>query len=102
MAGQLRIATGTVHTAERPFRVVVEVSGARANDRVIVRLCQTAGVRPFFGATAPATIDANGEGLAVFDDVVLHGADSIARLIADDEESTVPLRADEVHIEVLP
>jgi len=102
MAGQLRIATGTAHTAARPFRVVIEVSGARPGDQVRIRLRQSAGMMPFWSGVAVSIIDANGEGLAAFEGVVLHGPNSIARLVADHEESAVPLRSDEIHIEVMP
>jgi hypothetical protein len=102
MTGELRIATNDVHDAEERFVVRVEIINGHANDRVRIRLWQTAGRRPFYAGTASADLDANGFGLAVFDDVILHGGDSVAVLVADDDESAVPLRRAEKHIEVLP
>jgi hypothetical protein len=97
MAGQLKIVCGTVHNAGRPFVVRVEVSGADPGDRVTVRLTQTAGTRPYYAGSQPVDITASGRGLAELDDVVLHGPDSIAVLVADGEA----LRSDEAHVQVI-
>lgn len=101
MSGQLKITTVAAHTAGRPFRVVVEVSGARPGDPVRIRLRLAAAEAPPWSC-APTIIDAGGEGLAVFEGVIVHGAGSIARLVAEVEEAVTPLRSDEVLIEVLP
>lgn len=98
MAGQLKIVCGTVHSAERAFVVRVEVSGAQPGDRVTVRLTQTAGTHPFYAGSQPVDITASGRGLAELADVVLHGPDSVAVLVADGEA----LRSDEAHIQVVP
>ena len=98
MAGQLKIVCGTVHTAERPFVVRVEVSGADPGDRVTVRLTQTAGTHPYYAGSQPVDITTSGRGLAELDDVVLHGPGSTAILVADGEA----LRSDEAHIQVVP
>jgi len=98
MAGQLKIVCGTVHSAERAFVVRVEVSGAQPGDRVTVRLAQTAGTHPFYAGSQPVDITASGRGLAELADVVLHGPDSVAVLVADGEA----LRSDEAHIQVVP
>jgi hypothetical protein len=102
MAGQLRIVTQNIHRADTTFVVRVAITGARPNRPVRIRLWQSAGVKPFYIGAAPADIDANGEGLAEFFDVVVHGSDSVAVLVADGHESDVPLRYDEIHIEVVP
>ena len=96
MAGQLKIVCGTVHSAERPFVVRVELSGAEPGDRVTVRLTQTAGTRPFYTGSQPVDITTGGRGLAEFADVVLHGPGSVAVLVADGEA----LRSDEAHVQV--
>lgn len=101
MSGQLKITTVTAHTAGRPFRVVVEVSGARPGEPVRIRLRLATAEAPRWSGVA-AIIDAGGEGLAVFEDVIVHGAGSIARLVAEVEAAATPLRSDEVLIEVLP
>jgi hypothetical protein len=98
MAGQLKIVTGTVHSAERPFIVRVEVSSAEPGDRVTVRLAQNAGTQPFYAGSQPVDITVSGRGLAEFGDVVLHGPGSVAVLVADGET----LRSDEAHIQVVP
>jgi hypothetical protein len=97
MPGQLKIVSGTVHSAEQPFVVRVEISGAQPGDRVNVRLSQTSGTQPYHADARPADITASGRGLAEFD-VVLHGPGSTAVLVADAD----PLRSDEIHIEVIP
>jgi len=98
MAGQLKIVCGTVHSAERAFVVRVEISGAQPGDRVTIRLTQTAGTHPFYAGSQPVDITASGRGLAELADVVLHGPDSVAVLVADGEA----LRSDEAHVQVVP
>jgi hypothetical protein len=102
MSGQLKIVTSSVHRAEQPFLVRVEISGARPGGNPRVRLSQRDGVQPFYLRAAAADIDANGEGIAVFDDVVLHGAGKAAVLIAEPDEPGGLLRSDELRIEVVP
>lgn len=101
MAGQLKIPMQAARRDGVPFMVIVEVSGGQAGDRVTVRLWQTAGVKPFYAGTAITSIDVNGIGQAVFPHVVLCGAGSVARLVADDMVSAVPLSSDEAHIDVV-
>src|SRR5215813_5214044 len=79
----LTIKTGTTHRANQPFLARVAVAGARPDDRVHVRLRQSDGVAPFYSDVRHADIDAGRDGLAEFEDVVLHGAGSTAILIAE-------------------
>jgi hypothetical protein len=102
MAGQLKIDLQPPRRDGAKFTLVVAVSGGQPGDEVTVRLQQTAGVKPLFSGTARTPIDGAGNGNAVFDDVVVHGAGSVARLVADDAESAVFLSADETHIDVVP
>lgn len=102
MSGQLKIATQSIHRAEQPFLVRVEITGARPGDQPRVRLSQSDGVPPLYHGTAAAVIDANGEGIAVFDDVVLHGPGRAAVLVAEPDEPGVLLRSDQLRIEVVP
>jgi hypothetical protein len=102
MAGQLKIDVQPARRDGMKFTIVVAVYGGLPGDVVTVRLWQTAGVKPFYSGTASTTIDVAGNGNAIFDDVVLHGVTSVARLIADDDVSAVALSADEAHIDVVP
>ncbi len=102
MAGQLKIDSQPPRRDGVAFTVVVAVSGGQPGDHVTVRLWQTAGMKPFYTGTAGTGIDASGNGNAIFDGVVLCGAGSTARLVADDEVSAIPLSADETHIDVVP
>jgi hypothetical protein len=102
MSGQLKIATQSIHRAEQPFLVRVEITGARPGDHPRVRLSQSDGVPPFYRSAAAADIDANGEGIAVFDDVVLHGPGQAAVLVAEPDEPEVLLRSDQLRVEVVP
>jgi hypothetical protein len=102
MAGQLKIPMQAARRDGVPFMVIVEVSGGQAGDNVTVRLWQSAGVKPFYAATATTAIDINGIGQAIFKEVILRGAGSVARLVADDDVSAVPLSSDEAHIDVVP
>ncbi|HEY6178008.1 MAG TPA: hypothetical protein VIX73_26315 [Kofleriaceae bacterium] len=108
----LTIKTGTIHRANQPFLARVAVAGARPDDRIHVRLRQADGVAPFYSNVRPADIDAGRDGLAEFDDVVLHGAGSTAVLIAEavvvtdndialDTSAAAPA-ACELHIQVVP
>lgn len=97
----LRISTTLVQGSNQPFRVRVHVIGARGGDDVAIRLWQTAGLPPFYSAVGGVTLDANGDGIVIFDDVRLAGP-CTARIVADDDQSAVPLHLDDVHIEVQP
>lgn len=98
--GQLRISVGTVQTVNTVFHCRVHITDGQPGDDVIIRLWQTAGVAPRYSGERPTTLNGNGEGLVVFDDVRLAGP-CTARLVADDAQSAVPLHADDVHIEVV-
>lgn len=101
MAGQLKISVVLVETSGRPFQCLVNVSGGVPLDCPTIRLWQTAGIAPMYTGTRPAQLDANGDGLADFDNVVLVGP-CTARLVADSTDSATPLHVDDVHITVLP
>lgn len=98
---QLRISTTLVQTSNQPFRVRVHIADAQAGDDVQIRLWQTAGIGTPFAAIGHTKLDGNGDGLVTFEDVRLAGP-CTARMVADDEQSAVPLLLDDVHIQVLP
>jgi hypothetical protein len=111
MAG-MTIKTGTIHRANQPFVVRVELAGARPNDRVHVQLRQADGVAPLYCRVRFADVDAGQVGLAEFEDVVLHGAGSTAVLVAEavivsdasvvvDTSSAAPASC-ELRIQVVP
>lgn len=102
MSGQLKIATQSIHRAGQPFLVRVEIAGARPGDHLRVRLSQSDGVPPFYRSAAAADIDASGDGIAVFDDVVLHGPGRAAVLVAEPDEPGVLLHSDQLRVEVVP
>lgn len=100
MSGQLKISVVLTQTSGRPFQCLVSVSGGVGLDRPTIRVWQTAGVSPMYMGSAPAQLDASGDGLAVIDDVVLAGP-CTARLVADSIDSATPLHVDDVHITVV-
>ena len=100
MPGQLKIFADAVQVAGVSFQCRVRISGALVNDEVTIRLWQTAGVHPFYASTKSTVIDAKQKGFVVFD-VVLHGPNSTARLVADDARSAVPLASDDAHLDVV-
>ena len=100
MPGQLKISVDVVQTSLRAFQCLVNVSGGAGLDCPTVRLWQTAGISPMFTGSSQAQLDANGDGLAVFDNVVLSGP-CTARLVADSTDSATPLHVDDVHITVI-
>ena len=102
MPGFMQVRTQPTANAGVPFRATVLVFGASPGDVVTIRLAQTAGAAPPYSQTTQVTIAGDGSGIAVFDDVVLHGAGSEARLLADDISSPLPLAAGDAHIQVVP
>ena len=101
MPGQMRISMDPVQAAGVAFQGSVWISGAQVNDTVTIRLWQTAGVAPFYVDTRSTVIDGDCKGIVVFDNVVLHGVNSRARLMADDDQSAVPLMSDDIHVDVV-
>lgn len=98
--GVLRISCSGVQTQQVAFPCRVYVTGGLAGDTVDIRLWQTAGVAPMYQGIAQVQLDAGGDGVAQFD-VTLAGP-CTARLVADDDRSSMPLNADDVHIRVNP
>lgn len=99
MFGKLRIDAPAAVQADQPFPCTVNVADGMPGDNVVVRLWQTAGVKPLYASSAIAVIALDGTGTAIFADVVLRGP-CTARLVADDQQSQVPLVADDAHVEV--
>lgn len=102
MPGFMQVRTQPTAKAGVPFRATVLVFGAAPGDVVTIRLAQTAGAAPPYSKTADVMIASDGSGTAVFDDVVLHGPGSEARLLADDVSSVLPLAAADAHVQVVP
>jgi hypothetical protein len=75
--------------------------GADPCGRVTVQLTQTAGTLPYYAGSQPVDITASGRGLAELVDVVLHGPDSIAVLVAVLVADGEALRSDEAHVQVI-
>jgi hypothetical protein len=98
MVGKLQIVAASAVVAGVQFQCVVYISGAQPGDIVQIRLRQTAGVSPLYDATTSAVIDPAGDGTAFFN-VTLSGP-CVARLIADDVASQVPLAQDDAHMVV--
>jgi hypothetical protein len=101
MAGQLRIIVGLVQTVKAPFQCQVQIAGGMPLDDVVIRLWESAGINPLYEGRGGTTLDAAGNGLVAFDDIRLNGP-CTARLVADDFTSSIPLRSDDAHIEVVP
>jgi hypothetical protein len=99
--GFIQVRTLPTVPADMPFACDVFIIGASPGDTVIIRLAQTAGAFPLFGARSEVPIAADGSGVTRFD-VVLRGAGTEARLLADDISSHVPLAAGDAHVSVTP
>lgn len=101
MPGFIQVRTRPVATAGVPFRCTVLIVGACPGETITIRLAQTAGCDPPYSCSAEVPIAADGTGVAIFDDVVVHGPGSEARFVADDVASSAPLAAGDAHIRVV-
>ena len=99
MPGQLKISVDLVQTVNVPFQCRVHITCGLAGDDVEIRLSQSDGISPPYEACRGTTLDGNGNGLVVFEEVKLIGA-GVARLVADHAQSSIPLHRDDVHIQV--
>lgn len=99
MAAQLRISVDLVQSVNVPFQCRVHIVGGIAGDDVEIRLWQSAGMPPSYEANRGTTLDSNGNGLVVFEDVKLVGP-CVARLVAAHAQSSAPLYMADVHIQV--
>jgi hypothetical protein len=101
MPGFIQVRTQPVATAGVAFECAVFIVGASPGDLVTIRLAQTAGVHPLYSGRADVAIAGDGGGLHVFTDVVLHGPQSEARIVADDIISVIPLASGDAHVSVV-
>lgn len=99
--GFIQVRTLPAVPADKPFGCDVFIFGASPGDIVTIRLAQTAGANPLYGAKSVVPIAADGSGVTRFD-VVLHGVGTKARIVADDISSQVPLASGDAHISVTP
>ena len=99
--GFIQVRTIPVVPAETRFACDVFIVGGSPGGIVTIRLAQTAGATPLFTNRSDIPIAADGSGVTRFD-VILHGANTEARLIADDISSATPLASGDAHVSVTP
>jgi hypothetical protein len=100
MSGQLKISVDAVQTVNVPFQCRIHIAGGLAGDDVEIRLQQSDGMPPAYEGCCCTTLDGNGNGLVVFEDVKLIGP-CVTRLVARDARSSAQLYLDDVQIEVV-
>lgn len=100
MPGFLQVRCKPIVTAGVPFECTVFVVAAQPGDRVRVRLAQTHGQQPFCSSAADIDVAGDGTGAHVFDDVVLQGPGTVARLVADDIGSAFPVASGDATVGV--
>jgi hypothetical protein len=99
MSGQLSISVDKVQTVNVPFQCRVHIKHGQPGDDVKIRLSQSGGGSPAYEGYCSTTLNGDGIGLAVFENVKLAGPGPV-RLVANGEQSSVPLHVDDAQIQV--
>lgn len=99
--GFIQVRTVPVVPAGAPFACDIFIVGASPGGIVTIRLAQTSGANPRYTNRSDVPIAADGSGVTRFD-VILHGANTEAQLVADDISSAIPLARGDAHVSVTP